>query len=92
MRSAAGLRTVGWSYEQRGVVATVETGTPNHTAWQRFLPNGPLALLPARSGYSNIVWSTSPDQVSNPSPMQYHKPLRCYQYVVVELCIPIILD
>ncbi len=63
VRSAAGLRTVGWSYEQRGVVATVETRYPNGTAWQRFLPEGPLALLPARGNYSNIVWSTTPDKV-----------------------------
>ena len=60
MRTLAGLRTIGWQYGQRGVVATVATRTPNRTAWQRFLPNGPLALLPVRDGYSNIVWSTSP--------------------------------
>jgi len=52
--------TVGWPYHQRGVVASVATDVPNTTAWQRFLPNGPLALLPVRDGFSNIVWSTSP--------------------------------
>ena len=59
----AGLRTVGWGYNQRGLVATVNTLEPNHTAWQRFIGTGPIALLPVRSGYSNIVWSTSPRQV-----------------------------
>jgi hypothetical protein len=43
------------------VVATSMPAEPNATAWQRFLPTGPLALLPVRDGYSNIVWSTSPD-------------------------------
>lgn len=57
----AGFRTMGWQYHQRGLVATVATEYPNDTAWQRFLPTGPLALLPVRSGYSNIVWSCSPD-------------------------------
>ena len=60
MRSLARLRTVQWMYNQKGLVATVRTAEPHATAWQRFLPAGPLALLPVRDGYSNIVWSTSP--------------------------------
>ena len=55
----ADLRTFSWSYAQRGLVASVATEAPNQTAWQRFLPGGPLALLPVRNGFSNIVWSTS---------------------------------
>lgn len=55
----ADLRTFSWSYHQRGIVATVRTQHPNDTAWQRFLRTGPLALLPVRGSYSNVVWSTS---------------------------------
>lgn len=62
VREAAGLRTVGWQYGRRALVATVTTREPNVTAWQRFLSAGPLALLPVRDGYSNIVWSTTPSQ------------------------------
>lgn len=66
VRAAAGLRTIGWGYDQRGVVATVTTSpAANDTAWQRFLPEGPLALLPTRSGFSNIVWSTTPEKVGS---------------------------
>jgi ubiquinone biosynthesis monooxygenase Coq6 len=42
IRQLAGFRTMGWSYDQRGVVATVATDVPNDTAWQRFMPTGEL--------------------------------------------------
>lgn len=35
----------------------------NNTAWQIFLPNGVLALLPLSSNLSSIVWSTDTDRV-----------------------------
>lgn len=56
------MRVVESEYGQRAVVATVRTREPNGVAWQRFLETGPLALLPVRDGYSNIVWSTLPAQ------------------------------
>lgn len=33
---------------------------PNHTAFQRFLPTGPLAFLPLADDTSTMVWSTTP--------------------------------
>ena len=57
-RRLAGVRSVGWHYSQRAVVATVAC-EPHRTAWQRFLVSGPLALLPLGGGYSSVVWSTS---------------------------------
>jgi ubiquinone biosynthesis monooxygenase Coq6 len=55
------MRTVGWRYDASAVVATVATEA-HGTAWQRFLPSGPLALLPFRagSGCSSVVWTTTP--------------------------------
>ena len=35
------------------------TSEPHATAFQRFLPTGPIALLPVRDGFSNIVWTTT---------------------------------
>jgi 2-octaprenylphenol hydroxylase len=45
-------------YRQSAVVATIASTRPHqHTAWQRFLGSGPLALLPLFNGCSSIVWS-----------------------------------
>ncbi|QKT03121.1 UbiH/UbiF/VisC/COQ6 family ubiquinone biosynthesis hydroxylase [Ectothiorhodospiraceae bacterium 2226] len=61
VRDKAGISVRGWEYNQRAVVTTVRTERPHQdTAWQRFLPEGPLAFLPLPSGYSSIVWSTTP--------------------------------
>ena len=62
VRQLAGIATRGWSYAQKGVVATVKTELPHRdTAWQRFLPSGPLAFLPLHDGRCSIVWSTTPE-------------------------------
>lgn len=58
LRDMAGIATRGRDYAQRAVVAHVVTERPHEaTAWQRFLPTGPLALLPLADGRSSVVWS-----------------------------------
>jgi 2-polyprenylphenol 6-hydroxylase len=60
VRELAGIQTSGWDYDQRAIVATVIPSQPHReTAWQRFLPTGPLALLPLRNGRCSIVWSAT---------------------------------
>lgn len=60
-RRLAGIDTDGRDYLQRAVVAHVTTARPHReTAWQRFLPEGPIALLPLADGRSSIVWTTTP--------------------------------
>src|SRR5690606_19122998 len=47
LRELAGIGASRKDYGQRGVVAYVDTAEPHaETAWQRFLPTGPLAFLP----------------------------------------------
>ncbi len=59
LRALAGIETDAHDYRQRGVVGYVESAQPHRrTAWQRFLPGGPLAFLPVDEGRrSSIVWS-----------------------------------
>ena len=55
--------TSEWDYEHQALVATIELEQSHQlTAWQRFRPEGPLALLPlaAESDKTcSIVWSTN---------------------------------
>jgi 2-polyprenyl-6-methoxyphenol hydroxylase-like FAD-dependent oxidoreductase len=48
VRKTIDAEIVEWQYNQLGVVATVGLQQPglSGTAWQRFLPTGPIALLP----------------------------------------------
>jgi len=47
-----------WDYNQHGIVGLVRKRQPNPgVAWQRFLPGGPLALLPLADGWSSMVWT-----------------------------------
>jgi len=58
VRSLAGIEVDAYDYGQRGVVAYLSTERPHEdTAWQRFLPSGPLAVLPFVDGTSSIVWT-----------------------------------
>lgn len=58
LRDYLGIATHGRDYAQRGVVGYIQTGLPHQdTAWQRFQPGGPLAVLPFTEGRSSIVWS-----------------------------------
>ncbi|MGB2242266.1 MAG: UbiH/UbiF/VisC/COQ6 family ubiquinone biosynthesis hydroxylase [Porticoccaceae bacterium] len=54
--------TKQWDYGQHAIVTTITTENPNQlTAWQRFMPTGPLAFLPLNNIGDNyccsIVWS-----------------------------------
>jgi 2-octaprenyl-3-methyl-6-methoxy-1,4-benzoquinol hydroxylase len=58
LRQLAGLPLQGHDYAQRGVVGYLRSELPHEdTAWQRFLPTGPLAVLPCTQGRSSIVWT-----------------------------------
>ncbi|RPD58895.1 ubiquinone biosynthesis hydrox [Lentinus tigrinus ALCF2SS1-7] len=66
VRAYAGIQSYGWAYDTTAVVATMfhnprtSFQAPNTTAYQRFLPTGPIAFLPLSPTASSLVWSTKP--------------------------------
>ena len=59
LRRIAGIEHRGYEYGQHGVVAVLEAERGHaETAWQRFMPDGPLALLPLPGARCSMVWST----------------------------------
>ncbi|MCJ1266804.1 putative ubiquinone biosynthesis monooxygenase [Lobaria immixta] len=72
-RTFAGISSRGWDYDRHGVVATVKLSTREHydstpstraTAYQRFLPSGPIALLALPNGFATLVWTATPAQAT----------------------------
>ena len=58
VRGLAGIDVDARDYGAKGVVAYLRAERPHEaTCWQRFLPSGPLALLPCADGRVSIVWS-----------------------------------
>ncbi len=58
IREAAGIRSVGWAYEQSAIVTTVKHERDHRgRAEEHFLPAGPFAILPLKGNRSSIVWT-----------------------------------
>jgi 2-octaprenyl-6-methoxyphenol hydroxylase len=58
LRQSAGIKTKGWQYWQSCIVAIVKPEKPhNNTAYERFWPSGPFAILPLPENRCRIVWT-----------------------------------
>jgi ubiquinone biosynthesis monooxygenase Coq6 len=70
VRTFAGIESRGFDYGRQGVVASLTMegpgwGGPEHKiAYQRFLPTGPIAMLPLPGNLSTLVWSTTPERAA----------------------------
>lgn len=67
VRQLMDFRSREWDYGHRAIVATIQVERSHEaTAWQRFLPSGPLALLPLPGDedrhYCSIVWSAQEER------------------------------
>jgi 2-octaprenyl-6-methoxyphenol hydroxylase len=61
LREAAGISTQTWDYEQVAVVTNVFSQRfHDHVAYERFTPDGPLALLPMSEGRLGLIWTFAP--------------------------------
>ena len=61
LRKLAGIRTITRNPEQTAITADIRLERPHqHTAWQRFIDNGPVALMPLADAHeSSLVWTVS---------------------------------
>lgn len=72
VRKFADISSRGWDYDRHGVVGTLKLApreahdnTVTATSYQRFLPSGPIALLPLPNNYATLVWTTTPTQAAH---------------------------
>jgi 2-octaprenylphenol hydroxylase len=62
VRTEVGIESRLWPYGQTAFVTHLQPEEPHcATAWQRFLKDGPLGILPLADGRVSIVWSTRPE-------------------------------
>ena len=63
VRESAGIETREWAYGQSAFVTHLQPEKSHgNTAWQRFLSNGPLGMLPLADGRISVVWSTTEEE------------------------------
>ncbi len=95
LRERSGIATVEREYEQCALVAHLRCSQPHGgVALQRFLPGGPLALLPLADGRRSLVWSLPPDEAETLRTMpaaEFHQALASaiqFQAGVIEDSTP----
>lgn len=70
VRTFAGIPSRGFDYNRHGVVASLKLigpgwgGLDHKIAYQRFLPTGPIAMLPLPGDMATLVWSTTPERAA----------------------------
>ncbi|MEL7298083.1 MAG: FAD-dependent monooxygenase, partial [Pseudomonadota bacterium] len=63
VRRHAGISIKTLDHQQLAIVTQLDTELAHYdTAFQRFLPEGPLALLPLSDGRVSLVWTTTPQR------------------------------
>ncbi len=62
VRTALGIAARVSEYGQQAVIAHVDTARfHEYTAYERFTPDGPIAVLPIAEGRSAVIWALAPE-------------------------------
>lgn len=62
VRKVLGIEASVFDYGQHAIIAHVDTARfHDFTAYERFTPTGPIAMLPITDGRSAVVWTLAPD-------------------------------
>jgi 2-octaprenyl-6-methoxyphenol hydroxylase len=62
VREAAGIGASSQDYNQTAIIANIACQKfHNHVAYERFTPEGPLAILPLTDARMGLVWVLAPD-------------------------------
>jgi len=65
VREQAGIGAQHWAYGQTAIIATLVTQRfHDHVAYERFTPEGPIAVLPLRDGRCGLVWTRRPEEAA----------------------------
>ncbi|MDQ6950564.1 MAG: FAD-dependent monooxygenase [Mariprofundales bacterium] len=64
MRRMAAISTWGWDHNRFGLVASLVADHHQHSAYECFHREGPLALLPIGDGRFSMVWAVTPQRAS----------------------------
>lgn len=65
VRAAAGIEAGVEDYNQVAIVTTVAVDRPHAgTAFERFTPSGPLAVLPLHDGSMSVIWTAAPERAT----------------------------
>jgi 2-octaprenyl-6-methoxyphenol hydroxylase len=63
LREQAGVGAQRVEYQQTAIISTVTTQRfHDHVAYERFTPDGPIAVLPLQDGRCGIVWARKPGE------------------------------
>jgi len=80
LRKLLNIGTKQWSYEQSAVIANISLSR-SHSNWayERFTPQGPVALLPLQKDMGGIVWTVPTDKLQEVMDLSDHGFLQCLQ-------------